>query len=116
MLRDMDYKRLEVMARPGDISREAVGLRLAAGLRVANLKQTELARAVGKTQGAIGNAVAGSNYPNVEVLQALYRITQVDFNFFLAGHTSQLSVDVQTRLLFALEAVHSERDQRSCSD
>jgi transcriptional regulator with XRE-family HTH domain len=108
----MDYRQLEQLALPGDISKEAVGLRMAAGLKVANLKQAELARAINRTQGAIGNAVAGSNYPSIDALQELYRLTRVDFNFFLVGQTAQLPADVQARLLYALEAVHREREQR----
>jgi transcriptional regulator with XRE-family HTH domain len=116
MYRDMDFKRLEELSRPGDASEKAVGLRLAAALRVANLKQAELARMIGKTQGAIGNAVRGENYPSVDAMQVLYRVARIDFNFLLMGQTPQLPGDVQMNLLFALEAVQSERDRKSSSD
>lgn len=113
MLRDMDYRRLSELALPGDISKAAVGLRLAAGLKVANMSQAELGRTINRTQGAIGNAVAGNNYPSVEALQTLYRQARIDFNFFLAGETAHLPGDVQMRLLVALEDIHNERDRRS---
>lgn len=116
MLRDMDVRRLEELALPGDTSPMAVGLRLRAAMQVANMTQTELARLIGKTQGAIGNAVRGDNYPSVQALQQLFRVTRIDFNFFLIGQTSGLPADVQIRLLVALEAAHSERDRKRDSD
>lgn len=115
MLRDMDVRRLEEMALPGDTTPAAVGLRLRAAMHVAGMTQTELARMIGKTQGAIGNAVRGDNYPSVQALQQLYRATRIDFNFFLIGATSQLPADVQIRLLVALETAHTERDRKQGS-
>ena len=101
--------RLGRLAMRGDVSPQAVGIRLAASLRALGMTQAQLGQLTGRRPSAIGNAIAGKNYPSIEALRALHTMHGIDYNFSLAGETGGLPHEVQSRLLYALEAVQAKR-------
>lgn len=109
----MDLEKKTKLARVNDMSQEAAAIRLRAAFAVTGLKQhNDLAAAAGVSKTVLSNAMAGSTYPNRNVLKYLYRAHRVDFNFMMNGDFAQLPGDVQDLLFPALEAVSSGSDQR----
>lgn len=95
----------------------ATAIRLRAAFLVSGLDQhLDLARAAGISKTVLSNAMAGSTYPNRDLMKYLYRAHRIDFNFLMNGDFAQLPGDVQDRLFPALEVANSEWDQRESSD
>lgn len=108
----MDYARFERLARKGDTSKEACGLRFRAALHALNISQSGFARLTGQRQGAISNAMRGDNYPSRDSMEYLYRAYGIDFNFMLIGAAGSVPGDMQLRLYAALEALESGPGQK----
>lgn len=61
--------------------KKLIGLRLKEARLACNMTQEELASAVGKTKGAIGNYETGVSAPNEDILINLMKILHIDANF-----------------------------------
>lgn len=113
----MDIETKSNLARVNDMGLAATAVRLRAAFIVTGLPQhLELAKAAGISKTVLSNAMAGSTYPNRDLLKYLYRAHRIDFNFMMNGDFSQLPGDVQDRLFVALEVANSEWDQREGSN
>ncbi|SET75707.1 hypothetical protein [Paracoccus homiensis] len=109
----MDLEQKTKLARVNDMGLAATAIRLRAAYIVTGLpKQQDLAKASGISKTVLSNAMAGSTFPNRDVMKYLYRAHRIDFNFILNGDFAQLPGDVQDRLFPALEAATSEWDQK----
>lgn len=103
-------------ARTNDMGLAATAIRLRAAFLATGLAQHgDLARAAGISKTVLSNAMAGSTYPNRDLMKYLYRAHRIDFNFIMNGDFSQLPGDVQARLFDTLAAAKSEWDQREGS-
>lgn len=112
----MDLESKTRLARLNDMGLEATAIRLRAAFLATGLgQQKELASAAGISKTVLSNAMAGSTYPNRDVMKYLYRAHRIDFNFVLNGDFAQLPGDVQDRIFPALETATSEWDQREGS-
>lgn len=104
------------LAHVNDMGLAATAIRLRAAFIATGLKQhIDFARAAGVSKTVLSNAMAGSTYPNRDVMKYLYRAHRIDFNFIMNGDFSQLPGDVQDRLFAALAASNDEWDQREGS-
>jgi transcriptional regulator with XRE-family HTH domain len=61
--------------------KKLIGLRLKEARRACNMTQEELAKAVGITNGAIGNYETGVSAPNEDILINLMETLHIDANF-----------------------------------
>lgn len=61
--------------------KKLIGLRLKEARLACNMTQEELAKAVGKTKGAIGNYETGVSAPNEDILINLMDVLHIDANF-----------------------------------
>lgn len=105
------------LARVNDMGLAATAVRLRAAFIATGLKQhLDLAKAAGVSKTVLSNAMAGSTYPNREVMKYLYRAHRIDFNFVLNGDFAQLPGDVQQKLFPALEVATNEWDRKEGSD
>jgi hypothetical protein len=102
----MDIEQKERLSRLGDISPEAVRIRLLAARNSINLKQQDLAVAVGLKKTTF-NSQEMRGAPSAVTMRYYHRQHRIDFNFILHGDFAQLPQDVQQRL-FAELAVLSE--------
>ena len=113
MMPGMDLDQKTRLARVNDMGLAATAIRLRAAFLVTGLRQhLELAKAAGVSKTVLSNAMAGSTYPNREVMKYLYRAHRIDFNFLMNGDFAQLPGDLQERIFPALEAATNEWDQR----
>lgn len=102
----------ERLARTGDISADAMAVRLKAARMVAGYRvQKEFAELCGMKPQNYNNIEKGKQAPNVTLLKMLYRSFRIDFNFMIYGMFSQLPQDVQTSLFRELESLSSESGQ-----
>lgn len=112
----MDIDQKSKLARVNDMGLAATAIRLRAAFVVTGLGQhLELARAAGISKTVLSNAMAGTTYPNRDLMKYLYRAHRIDFNFLMNGDFSQLPGDVQDRLFPALIAAGNEWDQKEGS-
>ena len=112
----MDIEARSALARVNDMGLAATAIRLRAAFVVSGLAQySDLAKAAGISKTVLSNAMAGSTYPNRDLMKYLYRAHRIDFNFLMNGDFSQLPGDVQEKLFPALAAASSEWDQREGS-
>lgn len=112
----MDIETKSHLARVNDMGLAATAVRLRAAFIVTGLSQhLELAKAAGISKTVLSNAMAGSTYPNRDLMKYLYRAHRIDFNFLMNGDFSQLPGDVQDRLFPALSLAGSEWDQKENS-
>lgn len=100
------------LAMTGDTSQKAASIRSKAARAVSGLSQTSLAQIVGTRNTTISNIEKGLQFPSRALLQYFYHEQRLDFNFMIAGLYAGLPGDVQDRLFPALEAAHSEWDQK----
>ncbi len=99
----MDVKRFDELARRGDDSREACGVRARAAIIAAGYSSNgEFARETGQTANAISNGNVGLVYPSRRTMLALYRRHRIDPTFIMIGEYSQLRGDVQRAIFEAL--------------
>jgi len=113
----MDIETKTRLAYLNDMGLAATAIRLRAAFMVTGLSQLkDLARAANISRTVLSNALAGSTYPNRDVMKYLYRTHRIDFNFIMNGDFSQLPGDVQDKLFPALERAKSEWDQRENSN
>jgi len=113
----MDLDEKTKLARVNDMGLAATAVRLRAAFIATGLKQQlDLAKAAGISKTVLSNAMAGSTYPNREVMKYLYRAHRIDFNFVLNGDFAQLPGDVQQKLFPALEVAANEWDRKEGSD
>ena len=108
----MNLEEKERLARVGDMSLDAMAIRLRAARKVAGLSQKDFADAVGVKNTVINNAEAGSTAPSREVMRYLYRAHRIDFNFMINGDFAQLPGDVQAALFPALVEATNKWDQK----
>lgn len=112
----MDLDRKIALSRINDMGLAATAIRLRAAFLASGLaKYQDLAQAAGVSKTVLSNALAGTTYPNREIMKYLYRAHRIDFNFLMNGDFSQLPGDVQDRLFSALEISNNEWDQRESS-
>ncbi|WP_313349354.1 XRE family transcriptional regulator [Paracoccus sp. (in: a-proteobacteria)] len=112
----MDLETKTRLARLNDMGLAATAIRLRAAFIATGLGQhKDLAQAAGISKTVLSNAMAGSTYPNRDVMKYLYRAHRIDFNFVLNGDFAQLPGDVQQKIFPALEAATSEWDQKEGS-
>lgn len=109
----MDIETKSQLARVNDMGLAATAIRLRAAFAVSGLAQhLDLAKAAGISKTVLSNAMAGSTYPNRDLMKYLYRAHRIDFNFLMNGDFSQLPGDVQDQLFPALAAANNEWDQK----
>ena len=112
----MDIESKAILARLNDMGHEATAIRLRAAFIASGLRQhKDLAKAAGISKTVLSNAMAGSTYPNRDLMKYLFRAHRIDFQFIMNGDFAQLPGDVQDRLFPALEVAASEWDQREGS-
>lgn len=112
----MNLDQKTALAHVNDMGLAATAVRLRAAFIVTGLnRHQDLASAAGISKTVLSNAMAGSTYPNRDVLKYLYRAHRIDFNFMMNGDFAQLPGDVQDRIFAALERANSEWDQREDS-
>lgn len=112
----MDIETKARLARLNDMGHEATAIRLRAAFIASGLRQhKDLAKAAGISKTVLSNAMAGSTYPNRDLMKYLFRAHRIDFQFIMNGDFAQLPGDVQDRLFPALEVAASEWDQREGS-
>lgn len=112
----MNVDDFTALARTNDMGLAATAIRLRAAFLATGLKQhSDFAKAAGISKTVLSNAMAGSTYPNRDVMKYLYRAHRIDFNFIMNGDFSQLPGDVQRRLFETLEVAQYEWDQREGS-
>ncbi|MEY8801810.1 XRE family transcriptional regulator [Leisingera sp. XS_AS12] len=99
----MDIDKKEQLARTGDVSPEAIRLRLLAARRTTGLQQLEVAKALGLKKTTF-HSQESRGAPSIATMKYYYRQHRIDFNFILHGDFAQLPQDVQDRLFAALEA------------
>ena len=115
-MRGMNLEQKTALAHVNDMGLAATAIRLRAAFMLTGLKRhQDLAEAAGVSKTVLSNAMAGSTYPNRDVLKYLHRAHRIDFNFMMNGDFAQLPGDVQDRLFQALEAANSEWDQKEDS-
>ncbi|AYF01292.1 hypothetical protein PY32053_01665 [Paracoccus yeei] len=113
----MDLETKTRLAHVNDMGAAATAIRLRAAFAVTGLaQQQDLARAAGISKTVLSNAMAGTTFPNRELLKYLFRAHRIDFQFMMNGDFAQLPGDVQERLFPALEAANSEWDRKEGSD
>jgi len=103
------------LALQGDISKEAVALRLRAARAALtpSISQQEMAARLGILKQTYGNWETGVAYPSLTGMRHFLREYRIDFNFLIHGDFSQLPFDVQEPLFAALEAEAAKRDRKS---
>ncbi|QRZ14706.1 XRE family transcriptional regulator [Paracoccus methylovorus] len=112
----MDIETKAKLARLNDMGLEATAIRLRAAFVASGLQQQkDLASAAGISKTVLSNAMAGSTYPNRDLMKYLFRAHRIDFQFMMNGDFAQLPGDVQDRLFPALEAATSEWDRKESS-
>jgi|TARA_R110000823_G_scaffold21515_2_gene65045 hypothetical protein len=99
----MDIEQKERLARLGDISPEAVHTRLLAARNSINMKQQDVAAAVGLKKTTF-NSQEVRGAPSATTMRYYHRQHRIDFNFILHGDFAQLPQDVQERLFAQLLA------------
>ena len=100
----MDIEQKERLARLGDISPEAVHVRLLAARNSIRMKQQDVAVAVGLKKTTF-NSQEGRGAPSAKTMRYFHRQHRIDFNFILHGDFAQLPQDVQERLFAQLAAL-----------
>lgn len=110
----MEIKQKENLSLRGDMSREAMALRILAARHAVGMGQDELAHDMGEgmTKQKLRNAEKADNDPPKALMRYFYRAHRIDFNFLLHGDFAQLPADVQARLFGALSALTSVQDQK----
>lgn len=108
----MTYDDKTKLARTGDTSKEAAGIRLTAARKAIGLSQADLGKAVKLTKAAINNAESAMSYPGRNLMIFLYRQHRIDINFMVCGDFAQLPGDVQDRLFQELSKIDSVPDQK----
>lgn len=109
----MDSVQKYDLARTGDTSKEAAGLRLRAARTSVGLSQLQLGQVIRKGKSAINNMEMARSFPSLDVMSYLFREHRIDFNFVIAGEYAQLPGDVQDRLFLALEEIGSAKGLQS---
>jgi DNA-binding XRE family transcriptional regulator len=106
---------LEELCRLGDMTKEAVALRLRAAREAIDptLSQRGMAALVSATPQTYGNWETAVAYPSLAAMRYLFRRHRIDFNFILHGDFAQLPSDVQEKLFAALRHLKSTPDQKS---
>lgn len=99
----MDIEQKERLARLGDISPEAVHTRLLAARNSIDMKQQDVAAAVGLKKTTF-NSQEVRGAPSATTMRYYHRQHRIDFNFILHGDFAQLPQDVQERLFAQLLA------------
>ena len=99
----MDFATKERLARTGDTTKEAIGLRLRAARIAAGYKQKDFA-AMLELKPQTYNSQETKGAPSIDVMRHLYRAHRIDFNFILHGDFAQLPGDVQDSLFAVLSA------------
>jgi DNA-binding XRE family transcriptional regulator len=100
----MDIEQKEHLSRLGNISPEAVRIRLLAARNSISLKQQDLAIAVGLKKTTF-NSQEMRGAPSAVTMRYYHRQHRIDFNFILHGDFAQLPQDVQERLFAQLAAL-----------
>lgn len=109
----MSIDEKEKLARTGDMGIEACAVRLLAARRAAGFSsQKAFADYCGIGNTSYNNMEKGMQFPNREVMKALYRGHRIDFNFMINGDFSQLPLDVLTRIFDELPDANSAWDQK----
>lgn len=111
----MDTEEKERLARTGDMSDEACGLRLRAARESTGRSLSVMAGDIGIGETTYQNAEAGRNSPSLKTMRHFYREHRIDFNFLVYGLYNQLPSDVQERLFPALVSANDALDQKSSS-
>ncbi|MBU3262091.1 helix-turn-helix domain-containing protein [Roseovarius sp. PS-C2] len=107
----MTYEDKTKLARTGDTSKEAAGIRLTAARKSIGLSQADLGKAVKVTKAAINNAESAMSYPSRNLMIYLYRQHRIDLNFMVCGDYAQLPGDIQDRLFEKLSEIENTSDQ-----
>ena len=97
----MDIETKERLTRLGDVSPEAIRIRLLAARNSVGMKQQDVGEAVGlKSQTFNSQEMRGA--PSIKTMRYYHRQHRIDFNFILHGDFAQLPLDVQERLFASL--------------
>lgn len=104
------------LARTGDSSNTAAGIRLVAGRVAAGLRQVDLSSQTGIKTNALSNMEKGRQFPSRAVMIHLFRSFGVDFNFLMYGDYSKLDPGLQDRIFDALQSLDSEPGPSPSSD
>lgn len=99
----MDIEHKERLARLGDISPEAVRVRLLAARNSIEMKQQDVAGAVGLKKTTF-NSQEVRGAPSAVTMRYYHRQHRIDYNFILHGDFAQLPQDVPSRLFSELAA------------
>lgn len=91
------------LSRQGDISPDAIRIRLVAARKSVGKAQNEVAKALG-IKNTTYNSQETRGAPSISTMRYYYRQHRIDFNFVLHGDFAQLPSDVQDRLFAALAA------------
>lgn len=107
----MDIEKKEQLAKVGDISPEAIRVRMLAARKSIGMKQQEVAAEVG-LKGTTFNSQEMRGAPSMKTLRYYHRQHRIDFNFILHGDFAQLPLDVQERLFAQLSGEETTTDQK----
>ena len=99
----MDIEQKEKLARTGDISPEAIRIRMLAARASLGMQQLEVANELGLKKTTF-HSQESRGAPSISTMRYYYRQHRIDFNFLLHGDFAQLPKDVQDRLFDALHA------------
>ncbi len=100
----MDIEQKVQLARTGDISPDAIRVRLLAARASIGMQQLEVARELGLKKTTF-HSQESRGAPGIKTMRYYYRQHRIDFNFILHGDFAQLPQDVQDRLFAALRTV-----------
>ena len=100
----MDIEQKEHLAKLGDISPNAVRLRLLAARNSIGMKQQDVATEVGLKKTTF-NSQETRGAPSTKTMRYYHRQHRIDFNFILHGDFAQLPQDVQEKLFSELSSL-----------
>jgi transcriptional regulator with XRE-family HTH domain len=109
----MDYEEKERLARKGDVSKEAVSLRLRAAREslLPRRSQKAMAEEFGVPISTYASWENADDFPSVEVIRHFRREYEFTFDFIIYGDWLRLPGDVQERVFDAMRAFEANADR-----
>lgn len=97
------------VARYGDYSEEAIGVRIAAVRLVAGLSQAAFGKSIGTTGAVVGNWERGQHSPRHSMLANMCDLYDVTADFVLRGHVGRFPVEARDAYVTALREADLSR-------
>jgi transcriptional regulator with XRE-family HTH domain len=109
----MDHEEKERLARKGDVSKEAVSLRLRAAREslLPRRSQKSMAEEFGVPISTYASWENADVFPSVEVIRHFRREYEFTFDFIIYGDWLRLPADVQERVFDAMRALEAKADR-----